>query len=82
VCKVGFYEIRHEIVQPKIGKNRLGDTSTAPGSTKAGVYQGTRLIEGGFNDSLKAVKHAWGLVKKENLVHLVDKRLIKRHQLN
>ncbi len=82
VCKVGFYEIRHEITQPKMGKGRMGDTSVTPGSTKAGVYQGTRLIEGGFNDSLKAVKHAWDLVKKESLVHLVDKRLIKRHQLN
>ncbi len=82
VCKIGYYEIRHSITQPKMGKNRLGDTSTSPGSTSAGVYQGTRLIEGGFNDSLKAVKHAWGVVKKEGLIHLVDKRLIKKYKLS
>jgi len=81
VCKIGYYEIRHSITQPKIGKNRLGDVSTAPGSTSSAVYQGTKLIEGGFNDSLKAVKHAWELAKKESLTHLVDKRLIKRYNL-
>lgn len=81
VCKIGYYEIRHSITQPKMGKNKLGDTSTAPGSTSSAVYQGTKLIGSGFNDSLKAVKHAWELAKKEGLTHLVDKRLIKRYNL-
>ena len=82
VCKIGYYEIRHSITQPKVGKNRKGEISTAPGSTKAGVYHGTRQIQGDFNDHLKAVKHAWELVKKENKAHLVDKRIIKRYNLS
>ena len=77
-----FNEIRHDITQPKIGKNRKGEISKAPGSTKAGIYHGTRLIQGDFNDHLKAVKHAWELAKKEYKAHLVDKRLIKRYKLS
>ena len=82
VCKLGYYELRHEITQPKIGKNRKGEVSKSAGSTTAAIFHCNKLIEGGFNDHLKAVKHAWGLIKEKNLVHLVDKRLIKRYQLS
>lgn len=82
VCKIGNYEIRHQIIKEKIGKNRLGEVSKESGSTKAGVFHSSRLVEGGFNDHLKAAKHAWELVKKEHKAHLVDKRIIKRYKLS
>ncbi len=81
VCKIGNYDIRHKISQPKIGKNLRGESTSTKGSTTAGVYLGRELVKGGFNDHRRAIEYIWGKIKKDNLIHIVSKNSIKKYKL-
>ena len=81
VCKIGDYDIRHKITQPKTGKNLRGESVSTKGSTTAGVYLGRELLKGGFNDHRKAIEYIWDLLKKDNLSHTVSKKAIKKYKL-
>lgn len=81
VCKIGYYDIRHKITQPKIGKTLRGESISTKGSTDAGVYLGRELVKGGFNDHRRAIEYIWGKIKKDNLIHTVSKNSIKKYKL-
>ena len=78
VCKVGEYDVRHKIVQPKSGKNHRGEIITSPGSVTASVYLGRDLLKGGFNDHTKAIHYIWNQLKKDGVENMVSKRVIKK----
>jgi len=82
VCKVGEYDIRHKIVQPKSGKNHKGEIITSPGSVTSSVYLGRELIKDGFNDHSKSIKYVWSRLKKDRIEGMVSNRVIKKYNLN
>ena len=75
VCKIGKYDIRHQITQPNPKKNQ-------PGSVTAGAYKGNRLEKGGFKDHSQAIQYAWNRLKKSGESHHVKKQLIKKYNLS
>ena len=81
VCKVGNFDIRHKITQPKKTKNLKGETHIQPGSVEASVYKGRNLFKGGFNDHTKAIVYVWGEIKKSKLTHIVSKSIISKYNL-
>jgi len=81
VCKVGKYDIRHKIVQPKTGKNNRGEIITSTGSVTASVYLGRELFKGGFNDHSKAIQHIWNKLKRDGVENTVSNRVIKKYNL-
>jgi len=81
VCKVGDYDIRHKIVQPKKIKNFKGDIVKTPGSVVAGVYFGSDLVKGEFNDHSKAVEYIWRRLKNNKKHEMVSKKIIKKYNL-
>jgi len=82
VCKVGEYDVRHKVVQPKVSRNFKGEKIQTPGSVTAGVYHGRDLLKGGFNDHTKAIKYIWEQLKKDGIHYSVSKRVIKKYNLN
>jgi len=82
VCKVGEYDIRHKIIQPKISKNFKGEKIKTEGSVRAGIYLGRDLFKGGFNDHSKAIKYIWKKIKKDGIQGNVSKRVIKKYNLS
>ena len=81
VCKVGDYDIRHKIIQPKTTKNYKGDIVKTPGSVVAGVYSGSDLVKGNFNDHLKAIEYIWRRLKNNKKHETVSKKIIKKYNL-
>jgi len=81
VCKVGEYDIRHKIVQPKSGKNHKGEIITSPGSVTSSVYLGRDVIKSGFNDHSKAIKYIWSRIKKNGEEGMVSDKVIKKYNL-
>lgn len=81
VCKVGDYDVRHKITKPKKGKSLHGKTVTTIGTTTSGVYLGRELLKGGFNDHRKSIEYIWNILKKDNLSHIVSKKVIKKYKL-
>tara|TARA_R110000772_G_scaffold191175_4_gene302129 strand:+ start:227 stop:514 length:288 start_codon:yes stop_codon:yes gene_type:complete len=81
VCKVGNFDIRHKITQPKKTRNLKGEFHIQPGSVEASVYEGRNLFKGGFNDHTKAIQYAWGRVKSSKLQHIVSKKVITKYNL-
>ena len=81
VCKVGDYDIRHKIVQPKKIKNFKGDIVKTPGSVVAGVYFGSDLVKCEFNDHSKAVEYIWRRLKNNKKHEMVSKKIIKKYNL-
>ena len=81
VCKVGNFDIRHKITQPKKTRNLKGETNTLPGSVAASIYLGRKLYKGGFNDHTKAIKYAWDEIKSSNLQDTVSKSIISKYNL-
>jgi hypothetical protein len=75
VCKIGKYDIRHQISQPNIKKNQTG-------SVTAGTYLGKTLVKGGFDDHSKAIQYAWGRLKKSGESHHVKKQLVEKYNLS
>ena len=75
VCKIGKYDIRHQISQPNIKKNQIG-------SVTAGAYLGKTLVKGGFDDHSKAIQYAWGRLKKSGESHHVKKQLVEKYNLS
>ena len=81
VCKVGNFDIRHKITQPRKTKNLKGETTIKPGSVEASVYTGRNLLKGGFNDHTKAIEYAWKRIKSSKLEHIVSKKVISKYNL-
>ena len=81
VCKVGNYDIRHTIEQPKKVKNFKGEIIKTAGSVVAGVYSGSELVKGGFNDHSKAVEYIWRRLKNNKKHEMVSKKIIKKYNL-
>ena len=81
VCKVGNFDIRHKITQPKKMKNLNGETTIEHGSVESSVYIGRKLLKGGFNDHTKAIEYAWKRIKSSKLEHIVSKKVISKYNL-
>jgi len=81
VCKVGDYDIRHKIIQPKKIKNFKGEIVKTPGSVVAGVYFGSDLVKGEFNDHSKAIEYIWRRLKNNKKHEMVSKKIIKKYSL-
>ena len=81
VCKVGNFDIRHKITQPKKIRNLKGETTIKPGSVEASVYTGRNLLKGVFNDHTKAIEYAWKRIKSSKLEHIVSKKVISKYNL-
>ena len=81
VCKVGNFDIRHKITQPRKTKNLKGETQIQHGSVEASVYEGRKLLKGGFNDHTKAIQYAWNRIKSSKLEYIVSKKAISKYNL-
>ena len=62
ICKIGKYDIRQKIEQPRTRKLQSGKADMIPGTKEASIYQGKKVIEKGFKDCLDAIKKAYELL--------------------
>ena len=58
LCKVGYFDIRQTIVQPKRKKNFKGEWEITGGSSKVFIYHGKHKIEGPFKTKEASVIRA------------------------
>lgn len=73
IRQVDYLSIRAKIVLPKVGKNRMGQKTTTPGSCNYFVYHTKTQMAGPFTSFLVALKTAEEMVGK----HFTKKDLKK-----
>lgn len=81
ICKIGKYDIRQKIEQPRI-KKWQGKLDTIPGTKEASICQGKKVIEKGFKDCLDAIKKAYELLVQNGEDTNVCKRTLKKYNLS
>ena len=70
---VGYLSIRAKIVLPKVGKNRMGQKTTTPGSCNYFVYHTIYKYIGPFKSCKDAENEAYNMISK----HFTKKDLKK-----
>jgi len=82
ICKIGKYDIRQKIEQPRTRKLQSGKADMVPGTKEASIYQGKKVIEKGFKDCLDAIKKAYELVLQNGEERVLCKRTLKKYKLS
>ena len=65
VKKIGYFDIRQKIVQPKRKKNFKGEWETIGGSSEVLLYHGKNKIGGPYKSHTKAEEEAKELLAKK-----------------
>ena len=81
VCKIGKYDVRQLITQPRKQRNFQGQVSVIPGSVVGKVCSGKKVIVDKLKSGQEAIKEAYALVCKEGTQSTVSKKLITKHNL-
>jgi|TARA_R110002020_G_scaffold190204_4_gene389708 hypothetical protein len=81
ICKIGKYDIRQKIEQPRT-KKLQGRIDMVPGSKEASICQGRNVIEKGFKDCVDAIKKAYELVVKNGEAQNVCKRTLRKYKIS
>ena len=82
ICKIGKYDIRQKIEQPRTRKLHGGKLDSIPGTKEASICQGRKVIEKGFKDCLDAIKKAYELLVQNGEDTNVCKRTLKKYNLS
>jgi hypothetical protein len=81
ICKMVNYQVRQKVTQEtnrKVG----GRLVTTPGSVEVMIYKSKTKIEGGMKDIKLAAQKIYDILKKEGKEINLDKRIIKKYNLN
>ena len=81
ICKIGKYDIRQKIEQPRTRKFQ-GRVDIIPGTKEASICQGRKVIEKGFKDCLDAIKKAYELLVKSGEDVNVCKRTLRKYNIS
>ena len=81
ICKIGKYDIRQKIEQPRARKLQ-GRVEMIPGTKEASICQGRKVIEKGFKDCVDAIKKAYELVVKNGDAQNICKRTLKKYNIS
>ena len=73
ICKMVNYE-----TSKRVG----GKIVKTPGSVEVMIYQKKNKVEGGMTDIKLAAQKVYDILKNDGKTQLVDKKLIKRYNLN
>lgn len=80
ICEVGGYQVRQRITDA-ISKKVGGKLVTTAGSSEVFIYKGKTKIEGGMTDISTAAQKIYDILKKENNVTNVSKKVIRKYNL-
>ena len=81
ICKMVNYEVRQKVTK-ETSKRVGGKIVKTPGSVEVMIYQKKNKVEGGMTDIKLAAQKVYDILKKDGKTQLVDKKLIKRYNLN
>ena len=73
IKQIDYLSIRAKIVLPKVGKNRMGQQTTSPGSCDYFVYHTKTQMAGPFKSCKDAENEAYNMISK----HFTKKDLKK-----
>ena len=65
VRKVGYFDIRQKIVQPRVRKNHKGEFETIGGSVEINLFHGKHKVGGPYNSHMEAESSAKDLLVKK-----------------
>ena len=81
ICKMVNYEVRQKITR-ETSRRVGGKLVKTPGNVEVMIYKAKQKIEGDMKDIKVAAQKIYDTLKNEGKTQLVDKKLIKRYNLN
>ena len=80
ICKMVNYAVRQKITK-ETSRRLGGKVVKTPGNVEVMIYKNKSKVEGGMKDIKLAAQKIYDILKKEDKITNIDKRLIKKYNL-